>query len=489
MSNPLPDNAVRVPRRALWKLGLGFAAGAALAQLIPPLPPKLPRAGRLPDWVESPWVPPVLPQKKPEGELRVFVVGGSLTYGLPYGIAGQASYARLAEAGLRAVLGRTNLHVRPEAKPALDSEQIATLVERLVAWQPDLIVAVFGANEYINRVIRATAIRPECLLDRISLRIARAQHGFARVFQWAGLESPDQKTTTSAFAKSIRDARPGRPSVPALPVGPRDKVFMENRTRAQMRRMAVACRAAGTKLVFALSVHGYEVLSPWCNETRPTSQALDEFVARVFASPEAVKLEDVQAWIARYPERADLRYARALMLRRAGEGSEALKSFERALDLDLAPIHRTTGLQKAVVEEASALGVRLLDFNRVFADQFGITGPEHFLDYAHVDLIGQVAIAKYLVRKLSGRELPQLPEGFEARFEKAAWQWLDATVPESVRKVAPALMARNDAIYYLLLGNFRDASRCLKAALAVSDDAATRADYEFCRKHLETLWR
>ncbi|MFQ5505748.1 MAG: hypothetical protein ACE5F1_13270, partial [Planctomycetota bacterium] len=261
-------------RRALGWLALGFSSGVLLFQLSG-TEPVLPRIGVMPDYVESPWAAPLLKENKQAGEFRAFVTGASLTYGLPYAPVGQASFATLMEKGLRAVLGREDIHVRAEARPALDSSQILELSHRLLRWNPDLLIVVLGSNELLNRIVRGAPLSPDAVKDRL----VEALGSSARLFEWVGERNGGVSLARAlSFRRAVEHGRPGRPAVGGLPVGERDRALLAERMRKGMDRLAAACSEKRSALVFAMAVHGYAGSPPWCSELEPTSQELDELM-------------------------------------------------------------------------------------------------------------------------------------------------------------------------------------------------------------------
>lgn len=172
------------PGRALMGLVLGFVLAACAGWLWIPTPDPLQQLGKVGEQMSLPLSgtkPTFLPLAKPKGEFRAFVVGASLTYGLPYEPEAVASYATLLSVGYRALLGRTDLHIRPEARPAWDSGQILEKAEQLLVYHPDLILIVLGTNEYVNRIVYGKALLPEGLRARVEEAATRSRFLWQRL--------------------------------------------------------------------------------------------------------------------------------------------------------------------------------------------------------------------------------------------------------------------------------------------------------------------
>lgn len=492
----------QVPVRALVWIAVPFLALLAALNLIPRDPlAGLPAIGLPAEAVGSLWFPTpflevtdgaVRPIRRQDGEVRVFFVGASETYALPYQPPGFASYAFQLGAGLQAVTGRTDIHVRAEGNPALDSPQIVAQAKKILEYgDPSLIVLVVGANEYLNRIVRGKALLPEGACERIGQWAGAGRALFDAVEEWLRrgetfarwMRQPADQAVDS-FLQLTRKAEPGRPAVAGLPVRTRDRRLLMDRLRQQIRELATACRDRGCQLAIALSLHEMDGAPPWCSQLEPGDVEIRELCERVFRQPSESQLPEVERWLRREP-RADLIHARAKIWRALGRGEAARAEFLRALDFDLVPMHQTSEVRATLGEEAGRLGLRFLDLNDAFADRDGITGPDNFLDYAHADLEGHQKLALWLARELQGELLPALPEGFAAKFRGGMQEWSGQITAESIR-LARAEMSFTLGRYYMAFGNFRAAlPHCRRAAEELTTaGTGPQEDLAFCREKL-----
>ncbi len=475
------DAAGRGVALFLFLLVLGFGAGLALGSLAQPgIEDRLPRVGDASKVVLG---LSGLPKARPPGERRVFVLGASLTFGLPYEPVGIASFATLCERGLRAVFEGARIRVRAMAHPAVDATELASQVPLLLEWRPTTLILILGANEFLRRAVSGRALEPEAPLERAARFLAGNRGTFevmARRIDRGGGEGG----LRGGFRARIRSAGPGRPGLPGLPVGPRDRRLLVERCRRALRGLAAACEAAGTDLVLALSVQGFEGCPPWLSDLEAGPAALDRFVASQLKTSSVAALPRALALASAHPERADLRFVLALLQRKAGAAEEARASWGRALDLDLVPLHRTGDLVRALEEEAGALSVPLLRLDEALAGADGLPESERFLDYAHVDLEGQARIARYLAEALAGRAWPVLPPGWREGFDRAVRDWLEARIDPKSRRLARARLAKNNGGWLMLFGNFRDALPFLEEAFSVLKEPEIGEDLAFCRRRL-----
>ena len=116
-----------------------------------------------------------LPPGRRPGEIRVFVVGASLTSGYPYQPAGAGSYATLLEKGLAPLFPGRPVTCRPAAIPALDSPRLAEIVKEALLHDPSLVCVALGSNEYANRIFFGRSLVPAGIRGKAEDRISRAR--------------------------------------------------------------------------------------------------------------------------------------------------------------------------------------------------------------------------------------------------------------------------------------------------------------------------
>ncbi|MAE76577.1 MAG: hypothetical protein CMJ85_06890 [Planctomycetes bacterium] len=481
--------------RPLLGLALGFAIATVVANAVPEDPlTRLPVIVRPPPGVFSLVVPSnIFNQPREKNEFRAFFVGASETAAFPYEPPAQGSYGYYLGAGYRAATGRGDIHIRSEGAAGLDSEQLCIQARKLLEYgDPSVIVLVIGANEFANRICRGKPLLPDDLLGRTTAMAGAPRVLFDRLDAALDLSSGGAAGNVAGFLDLMRDAMPGRPALAGLPIGNRDRRLLMQRLYDQIASLHRDCKAQGTQLCLALSMHGLDGAPPWCSEVRPGPKEADALCKRTFKDPSSVELAEIDVWLAQLPDRADLHHARARVLRRLGRAAEAVEEFNAALDLDLAPLHQTGEVRATLRQAATDLGLTLIDFNDGFKDQHGLTGPDGFLDYAHPDAVGHRKLARWLAREHQGKLLPKLPAGWEKAFDKGVSDWSKQTTPESA-KLAPARMWLNVARFYLVFGNFREALPLLEAAAPVlqgtSHDKDLAIDLEFCRAALAKAGR
>ncbi|MBZ0252155.1 MAG: hypothetical protein K8I02_02350, partial [Candidatus Methylomirabilis sp.] len=92
------------------------------------------------------------PTPKAPGGFRVFTLGGSSVYGVPYG--DKESFSRRLEGKLRAARAGRPIEVVNTGGAGYETERIRILVRELLDYEPDLFILYVGHNEFLNHFYR-----------------------------------------------------------------------------------------------------------------------------------------------------------------------------------------------------------------------------------------------------------------------------------------------------------------------------------------------
>ncbi|MFQ5505495.1 MAG: hypothetical protein ACE5F1_11960 [Planctomycetota bacterium] len=406
------------------------------------------------------------------GEFRVFVVGASLTAGYPYQPFGSVSYGKLLGKGLARALPARRIVSEPVAKPALDSPKLARIVDRLLAYKPGLLCVALGSNEFANRIVFDRFLVPRDPGSWLEDRLGRARRLF-RLLPGQHASGRGEEAEES-FRKQLlskgRESRWGVPVFGGLPVPEDEQEMLIQRMQSAMVRIHASARRAGVPLVFLVAVYGLGGSWPWGISRGGLIHEIDSLVMSSWKGIDETTLTRIESLLPAHPERADLHFLEGLALRRLGRAPEAKRAFEKARDLDEVPMHLTGAIRRSILEQAKALGRAciLLDDALIADSKDGIQGPEHYLDYGHLDVEGHVLVARYLAERLHDLGLlpAELPEGWRSSFTLGMREHLRAVAATPLGKesllLAQAKMATADGVFSMLFGNFREALPYLK---------------------------
>jgi len=424
-----------------------------------------------------------LEARRGPGEIRIFVVGASLTSGYPYQPQGAASYAALLEQGLSALFPGRKILCRPAAVPALDSPRLAELVRRALRFDPSLICVALGSNEYANRIFFGRSLVPADPRGKAEDRISRARLLFKALRRLLpGGKVKASRAVQEKIAGRIFRSRPGKPGLSGLPVERPDRMLLLDRMARSMREMSAACAARGVPLVFLAAAHDLAGSWPWSDLGKGGKAEADRLISLYRKGRRKGLLGAVLRARRDHPGRADLAFLEGLLLEEEGRALRARKAFLEARDADGVPMHLTGPVLERIASTAAALGRPFLDLNAPLGEgrPGNLPDPALFLDYGHLDLEGHLRLALFLARRLSPLGLlPPLPPGWEGIFRSAVDSHISRTIgKESLRK-AKANLCWADGNFFMLFGNFRDALPLLEEAFRRGAEGRPGADLPY----------
>ena len=347
---------------------------------------------------------------KGTGTQRVFCLGGSTTYGRPY--SDSTSFC----GWLRELL--------PHADPGSDWEvvnaggisyasyRVASVLEELCAFEPDLFVVYTGHNEF---------------LEERTYRGLRNESQAVR-----GAQAFLTHTRTFTAIKSLVDAAAGRSSeqnfmrqvfpdeVEAIldsSVGP-SAYHRDDELRAtvlaefafNVRRMIDTARAAGARIVFVTPASNLRHSSPFKSEASitdpPAAAAWESAWSRALELQVAGELEralaDTERALALDPRYAAAHFLRGTLLHDLGRHAEASAAFIAARDEDVCPLRAITALQATLAQVCAEEQVPLVDFVEVVAAAASpeVPGADLFLDHVHPTIEGHRLAALAVIETL-----------------------------------------------------------------------------------------
>ena len=373
---------------------------------------------------------------------RIFCLGGSTTYGRPYGDV--TSFC----GWLRELL--------PVADPSKDWEvvnaggisyasyRVALLMEELLRHEPDLFIIYSGHNEFLEQRTYG-----EILAYPRALRGLGALAGRTRLFTAAQLaldrlgDSPAERPATAAElddeVRTMLDASIG-PSAYHRDDALQDQVLQHY--RYSLSRMVAMARSVGAEVVLASPAANLRHCSPFKSAPGESLDPQSEERCRRLASEaeqaEAEgRLDDALAAlddaVALDDRQAGLHYRRGQVLDALGRHGEAKLAFERARDEDVCPLRALGPTRQIVAEVAAEAGVPMVDFVALVEEvsRHGIPGEDLFLDHVHPTIEGNRLLALELLEALDRegivRPVPDWDRAAAQRVKEQVESRLDPT--------------------------------------------------------------
>ena len=359
---------------------------------------------------------------KADGTYRVFCLGGSTTYGRPYG--DQTSFCGWLRELLRAAAPSRDWEVINAGGVSYASYRVALLMEELLARAPDLFIVYTGHNEFLERRTYGNV-----------LATPRAVRGLgaiaSRTHLWSGMRRaadklrgrPPETPSSTLLDDEVRTLLDGS-------VGP-DAYRRDDDLREQvlehfshsLARMSDMARSVGAETLFVTPAANLRHASPF--KSAPADgldsasaerwQALFDKATEAFAGGRAEEasraIEEALAIDARH---AHLHYLNGQVLDALGRFPEARSAYERARDEDVCPLRALDPLAEIVEQVAAERDLPRVDF-RQLVDELapeGIPGEETFLDHVHPTIDGNRRLALAIFEELTRRGIVRPPSGW-----------------------------------------------------------------------------
>lgn len=345
--------------------------------------------------------------EKPPNGLRIFGLGGSSTFGFPWG----------AEAAFTRVLGEAIAELRPDLEveavnvggTSYAMHRVNLVVDELLDYAPDVFVVYSGHNEFVERSFFDALKRSSALRNRLTHLLAhtRTYTVMRRLADRARAAGPGDAADGGEprFGLEVR-----RDETRAY--GHAEKAAVVDDYREGLLRLTRRAKEAGVRVLLVTVPAN---LSRWRPERSANDPALPEAERQRWldafvggrAALEAGDLERAEARLAAAvridPGHAETRYLLGRALEGLGRFDEAGRAYALACDLDASPIRRIAGINEAIREVARDEGVPLVDADRLFVEQSpdGLVGFELIEDYVHPTRRGHELIAWHALRAIS----------------------------------------------------------------------------------------
>lgn len=390
--------------------------------------------------------------EKPENGLRIFCLGGSSSYGFPWG----------AEAAFTSIVGELIAENHPELHvEAINASGVSYAMHRLnivadelLQYEPDVFVIYSGHNEFIEPVFME-ALKGR---NRIHTRVEyMAAHSRIYTGIWNAIHRPEPSPSKKHDVDTTVLREHG-----IFTSSEKEEVVAEFRWR--LARLVRRAQAAGVRVVLATVPCNQR---DWSPEASGTVAALPDADRRAWAEAFGVGKQQLQAKklmearvqlekaVLLAPEHAESQYLLGKACDALGEWDDARNAYRLACDADASPIRRLSGINTASREVADEYGALLVDADRVFEEQSenGLVGFNLVKDYVHPTREGHELIAWHVWDAI----------------EQSGWLGKNAAAKRDVyeRVIAnrPRVITTNNAVWFFNQGVLLEKQSELKGAI------------------------
>ncbi|MEI6536218.1 MAG: tetratricopeptide repeat protein, partial [Verrucomicrobiaceae bacterium] len=332
--------------------------------------------------------------EKPAHALRIFCLGGSSSFGFPWG----------AEFAFTSIAGDALTATHPERKvEAVNASGVSYAMHRMnivadevLAYQPDVFLVYEGHNEFIEPAFFEALKHRNTYRSRLeyALSYSRVYSGMAWVAK--RMQASPNVSPGGFETRVMRDQ--------SRVYSPEEKEAIVAEFRWRLERLVRRAQAAGVKVVLATVPCNLRQWRPEAS-TGVTNLAERDRQQRsdLFASGSRLlkngrfdlAVADLEQAARIAPHHAETYFLLGQTYVGLGRFDDARAAYQRACDEDASPIRRLSGMNVAIREIARQSGALLVDVDRFFEQQseHGLVGFNLIEDYVHPTQHGHELIA------------------------------------------------------------------------------------------------
>ncbi len=432
------------------------------------------------------------PFKKEKNDYRIFCLGGSTTYGRPYNDG--TSFCGWLREYLKAADSKHDWQVINAGGISYASYRVASLMDELIEYEPDLFIIYSGHNEFLERRTYSQMMAtPRALRETAAiLSRSRVYSSVHSLLSDSGSGQSQSSSGTYVLPEEVDAILDGS-------VGP-DDYQRDDEQRSQtiqhyrfnLARMIELAQSVGARVILVNPAANERHMSPFKSQHKDGLKPEDvtrwkKLIAQATTHQESGEFEEalisLDQAIVIDPLYADTHFQRGEVLFELNRYSEAKQAFQRAMDEDVCPLRILSEMRPVITEVASQHDVPVVDFQELLESKTktGIIGDEWFLDHVHPTIEGYRELGLSLFDELQSQGIVAP----ESQWTDAARQQVNAKVIEGIDERAHGVALRNLGKVLSWARKYEEAGRLAQLATTkLSDDAEVHcmAGYDFERK-------
>ncbi len=337
---------------------------------------------------------------KAPGTFRIFTLGGSTTYGRPYGT--QTSFSCWLGELLKHASGLAqHFEVINAGGISYASYRVVVVLKEILTYDPDLVIIYTGHNEFLeSRTYQHLLGQPSVWLrSRESFSTLRIYSLLESVIEKARTEfgTGDQMRTPSGGGLLSPEVETLLDRSAGLDYYQRDSVYARGvfeHFRFNVNRMIRLCSKAGVPVLFCRPVDNLKDFSPFKSMPSVELASADRMRLKRLLSTGRMSLAELRVAeglkTLKQVVRLDPLFAEAwFYLGRAllaiGDTVQARQALLQARELDVCPLRAQEPIHLILEEETKMADVGLLDLPVLLAAHSpgGVIGSETLIDHIH----------------------------------------------------------------------------------------------------------
>lgn len=398
---------------------------------------------------------------KPANGVRMFCLGGSSSYGYPWG----AEAAFLSIAGEAAAANHPELRVEAINASGISyaMHRMNIVADELLSYKPDVFVVYEGHNEFIEPAFFDALKRRSPSRNRLEYLVAHSRVFSSMWFLRERLESRRPSVPKEVNAVVERDQ--------TRTFSREEKGVIVAEFRWRLERLVTRAQAAGVKVLLATVP---------CNlRWRPEGSLMGglsdknrlNWEGAFFSGKNKLNAHDfagacmnLELAVRLAPGHAETQYLLGQAYEGVSRWDDARLAYQRACDADAKPIRRLSGVNEVIRAVAREHDALLVDVDKIFEErsEHGLVGFNLIEDYVHPTREGHELIAWHMWEAME-------QAGWFKRGAPAQRVVFDRLVAERRKKLSGtenATWIRNQAFILQNQGRIREAMEKYRECLA-----------------------
>ena len=353
--------------------------------------------------------PQSFPDKKAPDEFRIFCLGGSTTYGDPYGAP--YGFGGWLETHLSTLEPKRNWRVVNCGGLSYASYRIAVLMDELINYEPDLFIVYTGHNEFLEERTYGEIKRVNPVVKRL-VHWASYSKVYDQIRKHLQAPAPKPQQLLSSEVKERLEV-----------VGPeayqRDDEWRDGvlyHFEISLERIVATARSSGAQVILVQPASNLKDFTPFKSEHSDLSdEQIEHWESLIRDGKRMLATGQHEKAISYFTNAKKLnpRHAYGLWLLgdallKANRDEEAMEHFVLARDEDVCPLRALSKCREIIFEVGQELDVPIVDYPNILARKHGdmdAVGNVCFFDHVHPSVPATGDLAAALCEQLAQMDI------------------------------------------------------------------------------------
>ena len=337
----------------------------------------------------------VIPAKRPEAGIRIFLLGGSACAGWPHPPA--ETFGSYLQQALQIAYPGRPVEVINAAGHGFASYRVRKVFDQIIDLEPSAIIIYSGNNEFLES--RDYSMGSARFLNFLS--------DHSRLVSWVqSVASPARTNLSGEELNNVAGFFWAKVKQEALKLRSDPQLFekVKEHHADSIRYMAEEAARRNVPVLFFTVPSNLRDWLPTVSQNRLEGERLRQWARlsdlaqrQLFEGNAEAGIAALKEAIAMEPEHAESYFWLGRLYESAGQKQEALRNYRLAKDLDYNPFRELSSFNDSVRRIASETeGAFLLDLEHIFDEDSESAAPgfDLFLDYVHPTKHGNLIIAQ-----------------------------------------------------------------------------------------------